>query len=57
MFRFWEKEKTCQCVPVASIESLAFVYKDYSDEDMTIETGYVIEAKPMSEWVAQQNST
>ena len=56
MFRFWEKEKTCQCVPVASIESLAFVYKDYSDEDMTIETGYVIEAKPMSEWVAQHNS-
>ena len=56
MFRFWEKEKTCQCIPVASIQSLAFVYKDFSDEDMTKQTGYVIEAKPMSEWVAQMNS-
>ena len=55
IFQFWEMEKSCEIVPMASISSLAFVYPDYKDEDMTEGTGFVIEVKPMSEWVDQHN--
>ena len=55
IFRFWEMERQCECIPIASIQSVAFVYEDFKDEDMTKRTGFVIEVKPMAEWVDQYN--
>ena len=56
IFTFWEMEKSCHCIPIACIESLAFVYPDYKDEDMTKGTGFVIEVTPMAEWVDPHNT-
>ena len=45
-------ETKCECIPIGSIESTAFVYQDYDDEDMTSKTDYVIQVRPFTEWAS-----
>ena len=56
IFTFWEKESRCQIASVDTIKSVAFVYPDFSDEDMTIKTGMVIEVKPKEDWIDLHNN-
>lgn len=55
IFTFWDKEEQCQIAHVESIRSVAFVYPDFSDEDMTVKTGLVIEVKPIEDWIKLHN--
>ena len=55
IFQFWDMEPTCQLAHIDTLSDVAFVYPDFSDEDMTEKTGLVIEVKPIDEWIDMHN--
>ena len=55
LFQFWDMEPTCQLAHVDALDSVAFVYPDFSDEDMAEKTGLVIEVKPIEDWIDLHN--
>ena len=48
--RFWELEKELQVIPVNAIMDVAYVYEDFSDENMSASTGLFIEIINPMEW-------
>ena len=55
IFQFWDMEPVCQLAHIDTINDIAFVYPDFSDDDMTVKTGFVIEVKPIEEWIDLHN--
>ena len=47
IFQIWSMEPSCHCISVAFITSTAFFCPDFDNEEMTNQTGFVIEAKPL----------
>ena len=43
-------ESEYQLVRVANIESLCFLFHDFSDGNYKVQTSYTVEVKPMNEW-------
>ena len=48
--QFWTMEKDFRYVPVETFNDIAFVYSDFSDEEMTKETKFKIQIKKKDEW-------
>ena len=55
LFKYWTMEDTLRLVKISSISSVSFVYKDYSDIDMSERTPFVIEVATMSDWDSVHN--
>ena len=47
---YWTMETSLQIVPASSIANVSYVIPDFIDEDMSEETGFVIEIYPLEEW-------
>ena len=43
-------ETSLQIVPASSIANVSYVIPDFNDEDMSVETGFVIEIYTLEEW-------
>ena len=47
---YWTMETSFQIVRASSIANVSYVIPDFNDEDMSVETGFVIEIYPLEEW-------